>query len=73
MRNQTQTQTQMQTQLSKRQRIFRIALLLATFVLIPELIAIAFGIATRGYFALGGETILPILGIICLSRVEIDP
>ena len=71
MRN--QTQTQMQTQLSRRQRIFWIAIALLIFVLIPTLIAIAFGIYTRGYFAVGGEMILPILGIICLSRVEIDP
>ena len=71
MRNQTQTQTQ--KQMSKRERIFWIVIALLIFVLIPTLIAIAFGITTRGYFAVGGEMILPILGIICLSRVEIDP
>lgn len=76
MRNQTRTETQtqkQQTQLSKRQRIFRIALLLSIFVLVPTLIAIALGFYTRGYFAVGGELILPLLGVFCLSRVEIEP
>ena len=46
---------------------------LTFFVLVPELIAIFWGIYSRGYFAVGGELILPILGIFCLSRVEIQP
>ena len=54
-------------------KVLKKLILVFLLIVLPCAAALGLGFFERGYFAVGGELILPLLGVFCLSRVEIEP